>query len=239
MLPPRTAVSPGDFLFTTDGALAGLVVMHAGGPALVPGETVLNAVAGLLDQKRDAFGWLGVEVQALPSAGTSSPSSAPGVIVTWVDPAGPAAEKLFPLDVIEAVIEAAGGVAIASPADWRVRIARLTPGAPIVFRVRRGAETIDVSVTTAGRAAPPKSPALGLTMRTIRRTGVEVVQVAEGSAAARAGIREGDVITAIDLIRAPTAQQVAQAFETGTADRSILVAINRGSAHRVLALEKK
>jgi serine protease DegQ len=239
LLPARADVRPGEFLFMTDGSLAGLVISHAGALALVPGETVLEAVDGLLAGKSSIGGWLGVAVQALPRA-LSSPmtgrgtGAAPGVIIAWVDPQGPAAGALSVMDIIEA----AGGVSIASPEDWRVRVARLQPAESIVLRVRRGAEKIDVSLTAAARPALTDPSALGLTLRTVGRLGAEVVTVESGSSADRAGIREGDLITAVGEIRAPTAQQITRAFAAAPGDRPLLVAITHGEVHRVVAIEK-
>jgi S1-C subfamily serine protease len=94
-----------------------------------------------------------------------------------------------------------------------------------------------VNLVTA--APPPLDATLGLTMRTVRRMGAEVVEVSPASAAARLGIREADVITAIGNIRAPTAQQVEAAFAAAPVNRPLLVAIARGNRHHVVALEKK
>jgi hypothetical protein len=232
IVPARTDVTPGEFLFATDGSLAGLVIAHAGQRAIVPGETVLRAVNDLLERKTAAVGWLGVEVQPLPTPLLPG-AATPGVMVAWVDPKGPAAARLSVMDVVES----AGGEPLASPEQWRVRVARLQPGESLALRVRRGGQASDVSIVAAAQPVPD-AMTLGLTMRTVRPIGAEVVQVADGSAAARAGIREGDVITAIGDIKAPTAQQVGRAFDAAPSDRAVLVAISRGTLHRVLALEK-
>ena len=235
LLPARTEVAPGDFMFTSNGELAGLVIAHAGAQALVPGEAVLGAAAGLFKHKGTARGWLGVEVQALPPSQTSGSQPLSGVIVAWVDPKGPASEQLLVMDVIEAV----DGMPIRSPADWRARIARMAPGASVVVRARRDAESRDVALTAAEHASSGDPATLGVTMRTIRGAGAEVLDVDDGSSAARAGIEPGDLITAIGIVRAPTAQQVTRAFEAAPVDGAVLVAITRGARHRVLALEKK
>ena len=235
-LPVRTEVSPGDFLFTTEGALVGLVIAHGGARAAVPGATVLRAVDDLFANRGKTNGWLGVEVQTLPPAVTVPAGGVSGVMVAFVHPAGPAAGKLFVMDVIEAL----DGHAVASPAEWLVGVSRRVPGTTVVVRVRRGAEVHDVSLTSAARPAQEPPPAtLGLTLRTLRRTGAEVTQVDDGSLAARAGLRAGDVITAIGDVRAPTAAQVTSAFESAPVDSVLLVAITRGNLHRVLALERK
>lgn len=235
MLPARTDVAPGDFLFTVDGALAGLVIANAGMPALVPADTLLLGIDRLRREKATAPGWLGVEVQALTPSLASATGAPAGVIVVTVSPAGPAAERLAVMDVIEA----AGGEPIAGPDDWRVRVARLVPGQSIALRIRRRGKTMDVPLTVA---APPSSTSpstLGLALRTLDGVGAGVVQVADGSAGARAGIRADDVIVAIGEIQAPTARQVAQAFAGTPDDRPLLVAVTRGNAHHVLVLDKK
>jgi hypothetical protein len=235
LLPRRTNVAPGEFLFTLDGAFAGLAAAHAGVPALVPGSTVLGAVDTLVKSKGVGGGWLGVEVQTVPpslSAGSEGPS---GVIVTWVHPRGPAAQQLLVMDVIEAI----GDAPIASPAEWRSRVAQVPPGATIALRTRRGVTPRDVSLTAAGGPPPAEPASLGLTMRTLRRVGVEVLAVDGGSAAARAGIREGDVITAIGDVHAPTAQEVIGAFDAAPAGGVVLAAVTRGNAHRIVEVIKK
>jgi S1-C subfamily serine protease len=65
-----------------------------------------------------------------------------------------------------------------------------------------------------------------------------VLQVSYGSAAARAGIRTGDMITAIGDVQAPTAQQVERAFDASAAGGRLLVAIARGNRHHIIALER-
>lgn len=233
MLPARTDVSPGDFLFTTDGALVGLVVPHPRALAVVPGETLLGAVDTVLARPGSPGGWVGVEVDAFPAPAAPDSEADQGIVVAWVDPEGPAAEKLFVMDVIQAIDDGP----VASPADWRVRLARLAPGASIVLRVRRGTEIREVALVT--EAPPSRNLTLGLKMRTVRRIGAEVLAVVDASAAARAGIRDGDVITAVDNIRAPTAQQVERAFEGSAAGRFLLVAIARGNRHHIVALKKE
>jgi S1-C subfamily serine protease len=232
MIPPRTDVSPGDFLFMTDGTLLGLVVARAGSLAVVPGETLLGAVDALLQRTASAPGWVGVEIDTLPAPAVSGPEAA-GVVVAWVDPEGPAAEKLSILDVVEAI----GDDRVASPADWRARLSRIAPGASIVLRVRRGDERRQVTLVTA--APPALEATLGLRMRTVRRRGAEVLEVANSSAAARAGFREGDLIVAAGEIQAPTAAQVETSFAELPSGRSLLVAVARGNRHHILALEKR
>ena len=233
-LPVRTAVAPGDLLFTTEGALAGLIVPHAGTHALVPGETVLSAAELLRGRGAAPAGWLGIELQALTPSLASATGARAGVIVSRVLPDGPAAATLVVTDVIETV----NGEPVASLDDWRAHAARMRPGGSVTLGVRRGAEVVTMTVTAA---APPRRTTplpLGLTLRTVPRVGAEVLQVAARSAGAHAGILAGDVIVAIGGIQTPTAAQVARAFAASRENRPLVAAITRGDLHRVVALEK-
>lgn len=232
MLPARTDVSPGDYLFTTDGSLVGLVVIREGGLAVVPGETLLRTVDLLLEGTAAPGAWIGVEVDASPLPALTDSEPAQGVVVAWVDPKGPAQGTLFVLDVIQAI----DGTPVASPADWRVRLARLAPQTPIVLQVRREGGIREVPLVTA--VPLQLETTLGLKMRTVRSAGVEVLQVLYGSVAARAGIRAGDMITAFGGVQTPTVPQVERAFETSATGRQILVAIARANRHHIIALEK-
>jgi PDZ domain len=234
VLPVRTAVAPGDLLFTTDGALAGLVIPHAAALALVPGQTLLNVVDLLRAQGAAPSGWLGIEVHGLTPALASATGARTGVIVSRVSPDGPAAAALTAADVIEA----ANGEPIASLGDWRTIAARVRPDSSVTLTIRRRTESFNVTLTAAALPTRPAREPLGLDLRTRAQVGAEVVDVASQSAAARAGIVAGDVIVAIGDIQRPTAPQVTQAF-AGSTGRPLLAVVARGESHRVVALNTK
>lgn len=136
------------------------------------------------------------------------------------------------------VIETLNGEATATLDDWRARALRLGAGDVVVLGVRRSGESRQVSLTAASRPAPTGNPSLGLTMRAVRAIGVEVLRVDADSAAARAGIETGDVLTRIDDINAPTPARVTRVYAGAPAGRPLLVAITRRDAHHVLVLRK-
>jgi hypothetical protein len=243
-MPPNSGVRPGAFLFTTDGALAGLAIERDGRAAIVPGEMVIVAAHRLQQEGGRAAGRLGVDIQRLTPVVAAALGAATGVVVTWVDPKGPAAGQLAAADVVEAV----NGEAVEAPEDWRARTARLAAGEAVVLRVRSppgragpapAAGVREVRLTAAPEPPPPDARPLGLTMRAVPRTGVEVVRVEPGSAAARAGVEAGDIVTLFGDVDAPTPAQVMRAFDGAPDDRPIPVAIARGASHHVLALEKR
>jgi S1-C subfamily serine protease len=233
-VPHATNLEPGTFLFTVEGALVGLVTKREGRPMIVPGHTVMARADRLLSEGRKHEGRIGIEVQALSPAVASVTGATTGVVVTWVAPEGPAAGQLQVADVIEAT----GDQAIETLEHWQARVGRLAQGDALVLRVRRDFKIREVSLT-AGPAIIPTSAGLGLTMRAVRGTGTEILRVAPGSAAARAGLVSGDVITLVSGTDAPTPAQVSRTFATAPPDKPFLVAITRDGTGHVLVLTNR
>jgi serine protease Do len=237
-LPPGTDVTPGTFLFSPDGALAGVVASVAGRLALVPGETVVEAADALRQAGNRTYGELGIEVQPLTPDVAASTRAPLGVVVTAVDPQGPAASLLEPTDVIVGI----GDEPLVTYEQWLAVALRATVGQTVVLRAQRNDEVRLVAIVAAPKPAAPaaaQAPPLGLTLRTVPRVGAEIVAVAPGSAAAAAGMRPGDIITVFGDTKAPTQSEVREAFAAAPADRPVLAAVTRGTAHHVLTLEKR
>jgi hypothetical protein len=233
-VPGRTDLVLGSFVFTSSGELAGLVMSHGGGLAIVPGATVLAEADRLLGMVPSTPGALGIEVQDLTPPVASVTGALAGVVVTWTDPGGPPKGQLTAGDVIEAV----DGVALASRQAWDVRVARLEAGETLALRVRRRGELREVRLTAAA-AVPRSDPrSLGLTLRARARIGVDVVRVEPGSAAERAGLTTGDVITLVGNLPAPTPAQVMRSFAAVGQGQRVLIAVTRGGAHFVTTLER-
>lgn len=235
-MPASTAIVPGTFVFTTEGAFAGLCVSHAGGKALVPPALLFTAI-DRMQQSHGSPGYLGISVQPLSPAVATATGAPAGVVVTAIDPEGAAGEVLAPTEVIEAV----DGQDIWTPDHWHARVARVNAGDTLALRVRGGGSLRDVHVTAVRRpeaSEPAEESSLGLRLRTVRSMGVEVLAVEPRSRAARAALREGDSITFAAGQRAPTAAQVMQAWGSLPAGGSLLVAVTRGNNQSVFAIEK-
>jgi hypothetical protein len=234
-MPAQTDLRRGSFVFTPDAALAGLVIEHEDGPAIVPGELLIAEANRLLSRPDASRGELGVEVQPLTPGVARATGAHGGVVVTWVDSHGAAAGALAVGDVVEAV----DGETLSTARHWDVRMARLSAGQTIVLGVRRRGELRDLPLVAVAPPAPAATPTLGLTMRrAIRGVGVEVVRVDRESVASKAGLQAGDLITRIADIEAPTPAQVRRAFASTPDGRPVLVAVTRGEIHRVTTLEK-
>ena len=128
-----------------------------------------------------------------------------------------------------------------TPDHWRARVARVKAGDTLTLRVRGREGVRDVEVTAAApipASDPADDPSLGLRLRAIPKVGAEVLSVQPRSRAARAEMRQGDVITVAGGQPSPTPTQVTRAFAALPDNGSLLVAIARGSEHHVAVIEK-
>jgi hypothetical protein len=235
-LPPDAVFDPGAFVFTTDGAFCGVIVRERGVLALVPANVLSETVERLRREGRREYGRLGVRTQGVPPGAVLPGGHAGGVVVTEVDPQGPAAGRVTAGDVILAVRDAP----TASYEHWLASTARVGVGETVSLSVVRDDTIETITLTAAGPqsdAATP--PTLGLTMRAVPRHGAEVLRVEPGSAAARAGIETGDVIISLAGRPSPAPAEVRQLFAAAASDRPLIVTLARGAAHRVLVLEKR
>jgi S1-C subfamily serine protease len=231
-LPSNPGIEPGSFLFTADAAVAGLVVDHGEGRSLVPAATVMAEADRLLDRPSTPRSYVGVDVQPLTAPLSRVTGATRGVIVTWVDPRGPAAGLLTTGDVIEA----ANSIALPTTHHWDVQMARLGAGQTLVISLRDASEVREVSlVAAAGAATDPAS--LGLTLRALPGIGAEVIRVERGSSGDRSGLLPGDLITRADATDTPTPAQLQRAFASAR-ERPLIIAFTRGTSRQVTALEK-
>lgn len=234
IVPRHLDLPLGAFVFTTTGALAGLVVEEPDSQALVPAEAVIQAAERLLTTEQRPPGTLGVDVQPLAASIASAVGASSGVVVVHVEDHGPAATQLVPTDVIEAINDRP----VVNPFQWNARMARLAAGESVVLRVRRGGQTREVGLTATDASSVPSGTRLGLAMRAKAGAGAEVTLVHAASVAGRAGIAVGDVITRVGTLAAPGPAQVTRAFDALPSGGALLVAITRGTEHLVVALAK-
>ena len=233
-VPEHTDLAAGSFLFTNNAELAGLVITYRLGLAIVPGGTVLAEAERLLAAPPGPSGAIGIEVQELTPPVASVTSASVGVVVAWVDPDGASREQLMVGDVIEAI----DGRALATRQHWDVRVARLSVGETLNLRVRRRGEIRESALVANAPPAPPATRTLGLTLRARTKIGAEVVRIERGSAAERAGLTLGDVITLVADVSAPTPVEVMRSYTSMSMGERVIVAVTRGDAHFVTTLER-
>lgn len=232
--PLGSGLVPGSFVFTVNSELVGLVVKQDSGIAIVPGPTILAAAERLLAQPRQATATAGIEVQALTPALATLTGATAGVVVTWIQAHGGATGVLSVGDVIDEVDDAPIGTRL----DWDARMARLRAGEAIRLRIRRDGKVQGVTVPATPLEAPAQRANLGLTLQRRSESGADVVRVEPGSAAYRAGLEPGDLITLVGDVAAPTPAQVSRAFAAAPEGQLVLVGVTRGTAHHVMVLER-
>jgi S1-C subfamily serine protease len=234
-LPGQVALVPGSVVFTSGAELVGLVVSSEAGPLIVPAASLFEEASRLMAQPPAEQGSIGVEAQAITPALATLTGTNAGVIVTWVDRAGPAAGTVRVGDVIEAI----DGQPIATRKHWDAWRARLRAGTGAAIRLRRGADLVEKTLTAAAVAPRlPSDRSLGLGLRARRGIGVEVVSVESDSAAAAAGLAAGDLITLWGDIESPTAAQLTRAFAALPAGGRVMAAFTRGDTHHVTAVQR-
>jgi hypothetical protein len=232
IVPEGTNLTSGSFLFTTSGELAGVVALEPAGTVIVPGDVVIADATRLLERGSASAVDVPIEVQPLTSALAKATGARTGVVVAWVDPERAASAQLRVGDVIEAL----DGQPTASVRDWDILTRRLSTSS-VNLRVWRRGKTIDLplSLPAAEAAAPP---AIGLTLRDLPGVGSSVLEVVRGSAADRARLLAGDIITLAGDTKAPTPEHIQSAFAAAKAGEPIVIALTRGRSHLVVTLVK-
>jgi len=232
-IPARADVTPGSFVFSTAGDMAGMVIAHAGGRAIVPAAIVVSEVERLVERSIVPAGDPGIRVQGLTSDVAAATGATRGVVVTSVSEAGPAGGLLAIADVIESV----DGQIVWTPEHWYVRVARLGSGEVLTLQVRRSGQLRDVQLRAAAAGASQSdAQALGLRMRRAPGEGTEILGVETGSAAARAGLAAGDVVTLVGEVASPTPAQVRESYAAAPEGKPLLVGVTRGGNRFVTTL---
>ena len=232
-IPDGTDLTMSSFVFTTSGEIAGLVVREPTGLAIVPWEIVREEATRIIDGERKPAVDLHVEVRPLTPTLAKATGATQGVVVAWVDPRGPTAKHILVGDVIESV----NARAIAHTRDWEVASSRLPVG-PVIMHVRRRGKSLDVQFTLPAATHSAAVSSLGLDMKGVPGVGTTVVRIDPRSAASAARLQEGDIITLVGQITAPTAAQISNAFRSARTGEAIMLAITRGRTHLVVGLVK-
>jgi S1-C subfamily serine protease len=226
---------PGALVFTAAGEWLGIATIENGEPIIVPAAALLD-LAAQLNQPRKPAGEFGLQVQHVDAklgAEIGVPADS-GVLVAWVDPRGVAADALVAGDVIEAV----DGARTPTVFAWRVHSTRLAAGAKAALQVRRAGERHDITLIVPSAAPVRASTALGLTLTRAPGLGSRVTQVAMQTAADRAGLRAGDIVTRAGDHVDPAPAQVRRAFDDAPEGGAVLLAVTRGDMHRLLVLRR-
>ncbi|MFQ5989021.1 MAG: Do family serine endopeptidase [Candidatus Methylomirabilales bacterium] len=236
--------------------------------AIVPRQRIgfaipINLAKSILPQLRErgkvTWGFLGVGIQDVNGqlAQALDMSEKKGALVTNVLP-GLAAEKAG-LKRGDVILEYDGNP-IKDVRDLQRRVARTPKGKKVKIKILRqgsvasltaavGEFTQEVLVRREEAPEPPPKDVLGLTLEELTPEiakrfklsvdeGVVVTEVNEGSSAARAGVRPGDLLAEVDQKPVKSLKEVRQALK-GWTRQSHLVLIQRGDSYFYVAIRKQ
>jgi hypothetical protein len=228
----QQVVPAGAAIFSLDGGFMGLVSGSGPQVTVVPADTLRTLVVSP-PASLPASGAVPFEVQRLSPSLARATGASSGVVVSYVWPAAPS-PPVAPGDVIQSV----DGTAVTNVADFAQAVESRPPGTLMKLSILRRGETVSISVPAVDPASRAQATDdVGLTLRTVPRAGVEVVAVRPGSAAARAGLRRGDLVISLDGSDAPTAAELTRALRTLDEKKPVLLTVDRGGDPTIIAVE--
>jgi hypothetical protein len=222
--------SPGTLVFSLEGQFLGSAVLEQGTLAIATAADVIATADRLSKEAAASPVDPGLAIQPLTPSLAAALSVQQGVVVAQVNPTGPAAAVVQPADVLTAL----DGQPITSADEFLLQIARKAPGATVMLGIVRGGKALSSPLTLVSSSTPGSDTGDEMQLQNRRGIGSVVATVSPGSAAAAAGLREGDVIVQAGERSAPSPAQVMSM----TRDKSrpfLLLRVQRDGHERVLA----
>lgn len=245
-------INPGNSggpLFNMRGEVVGvntaIVSQGQGIGFAVPINMVKDLLPNLRVNGRVARGWLGVNIKESPSG---------GAVVSEVFAGSPAADAgILPGDRVLSV----NGRQIETYLQLLRRVALLAPGSEARLMLRRGEQELETLVQLGERPAPEAlqatlngpghAEALGLVVQELTGplaaklnlapfSGVLVTGVVPNSAAERAGLSAGDLITEVNRRKVRDLRSFRQALAVTATSKAALMRVQRGEQARVIAV---
>ena len=103
---------------------------------------------------------------------------------------------------------------------------------------QRAGERHHITLILPPAPAVTRNAALGLTLVRVPGLGSRITQVAPHTAAARAGLNVGDIVTMAGENVEPSPQVVRGAFDNVSEGGAMVLAIRRGNTHRLVVLTR-
>jgi len=225
----------------------------------VPVNMARQVMDRILKDGRVVRGWLGVSIQPVTPAvartfGLSKPQ---GALVGDVTAGSPAEKSAIQRGDI---ILAMDGEPIAETRTLSFGVAMKAPGTTVMLKVFRDHREMSIAVKLGEQSAAPAEAiggdvnashaTRGLSVEELtpqmrrqfdlpaRSTGVVVVDVEAGSAAAEAGLRRGDVIQEVNRKAITNVPQFEEAVRRG-GNEPVMLLINRGGSTQFVVLESR
>ncbi len=260
------AINPGNSggpLVNLNGELVGInsaIASRTGGfqgiGFAVPVNMALRVMTSLREEGRVVRGWLGVTIQDVSEAIADAlgVDELSGALVGDVFADSPAEEAGFePGDVIVSM----DGKPVKDAAQLRISVASSAPGTLVRFDVLRGEGRLQLTVRLGELPAefaqvPAREEAeelLGFAVNTLTResadrygiddrlSGLVVTSIDQQSGAYRAGLRQGDLIRAINKERLETREQWLNIVGTLEKGNTVLLRVHREGGGFYIAFE--
>jgi serine protease Do len=229
----QQVVPAGAALFSLDGGFMGLVSGSGPQVTVVPADTLRTLVVSP-PTALPAPGAVPFEVQRLSPSLARATGASTGVVVSYVWPSASAPAPVAAGDVIQAV----DGTAVTNVTDFAQAIESRPPGTMAALSIHRRGAKISVSLATVDPASRPEAgDDAGVIARTVSGAGAEIVAVRPGSAAARGGLRRGDLVISLDGEDIPTAAQLTRALRALDPKVPLLLTIDRDRDKIIIAVE--
>jgi serine protease Do len=254
-------------LVNIDGEVIGINTlirgMNTGIGFAIPSNLVREVATQLIARGRFTRAWLGVEIRALRGypefRARVVPDLEEGVVVMGLMRNGPAARSELRLgDVIVAVEERP----VATPQELKNEIRSKPIGRPVTLKVVRGRRRLTLKVRPEAWPEDPVELALrkrtparervrewGLTVRPLTPDmarqydltdvqGVAVTAVSPASAAERAGLRRGDLITTVDDKTVTSLETFRAALRDADVSEGVMITLIRRGVKRLVLLKE-
>jgi serine protease Do len=258
----------GGALVDVHGNLIGIntaILTHGGGGNegigfAVPINIARSVMDQLIEHGKVIRGYMGVTPEDITSSMAKAfhLTDTRGVLIGDVPAGTPAAQAGIQRgDVITEM----NGERMEDSNQLRLKVSMTAPGTSVHFKLLRDGVEKNIAVKLSelpadqGRARPARSgndsnaldgvSEQDLDYRTLRELdlpqstkGVVVTSVADGSPAAEAGIRPGDVVQEVDRVRIANMNDFERAMRRSPG-RTVLLLINRGGSTRYMAVEPR
>ena len=221
------SVAPGALLFTLGGEWLGAAVMDGGGLALVEAGELLDVGARLSARQPGAVGDLGVSVQRLTHELGRATGVDRGVVISEVEPDGPATGTLDAGDVVTRL----GDREVATPEDFLLEVAQHPVEEPLDVSFVRSGELHVAAVTPRPVAFGTRAEAVSL----VHQPGIGT-RVAAGGTDFFTGLEPGDVVVGSSETRAPTPAQLRAALAGPPAREFLALVVRRNGRQQVVAV---
>jgi serine protease Do len=260
------AINPGNSggaLVNLDGELVGIntaIATRTGGfqgiGFAVPINMAQSVMESLIKHGKVVRGWLGVSIQDLNEsmAKAMKLKDTEGTLVGEVVEDSPA-QKAGIKDG-DVIIEM-NGKKIRNSAQLRNTVASTSPGTPVELKILRDGREKTIAVTLGELASEVKSPQIRQSLQELlgfsvaamsgafaekyeldpNLKGVVVTEIDQGSAAFRAGLREGDLIRSVNRQRIQTVSEFNQILQGAKRGDTVLLQIARRGGSLYLAFE--